>query len=472
MMDAASQPELERQSFWKSVVEALRGSRHNYTEGDLNRSILLLAIPMILEMIMESLFAIVDAFFVSSLGTNAVAAVALTESFVIILFGVAIGLSMATGAMVARRIGEKDPKAASIAATQAVLIGVFVAVPISITGVIFAPQLLRLMGGQPEVIEQGQHFARIIYGGSATIFLLFLNNAIFRGAGDAAFAMRALWISNIINIILNPCLILGLGPFPKLGLIGSAIGTTIGRGTGVLFQLWILFGGMARVQLSLKQMRIDLPVMMRLLRVSLNGMFQIMVSMTSWLGLVRITATFGSSALAGYLIAIRIIMFIILPAWGLCNAAATLVGQSLGAGKPERAEQAVYRAGFYNMIFMGAVAVIFIAFAESFLGVFSHEPEVVRLGSACLRTISYGYCFYAWGMVTLQAFNGAGDTWTPTLINLGCLWALQLPLGYTLAMHTRMGPQGVFAAIPIAQSMLALVGLWSFRRGKWKRKKI
>jgi putative MATE family efflux protein len=284
--------------------------------------------------------------------------------------------------------------------------------------------------------------------------------------------MRALWISNIINIILNPCLILGLGPFPQLGLTGSAIGTTIGRGSGVLFQLWILFGGMARVKLSLSTMRVNLPVMTRLFRVSLNGMFQVLVGMTSWLGLVRITASFGSSALAGYLIAIRIIMFIILPAWGLCNAAATLVGQSLGAGKPERAEQAVYRAGFYNMAFMGTVAVIFIIFAESFLGVFSREPEVLRYGASCLRTISYGYCFYAWGMVTLQAFNGAGDTWTPTLINLGCLWALQLPLGYILAIQAGMGAQGVFTAIPIAQSTLALVGLWNFRRGKWKGKKI
>jgi putative MATE family efflux protein len=339
-------------------------------------------------------------------------------------------------------------------------------------GVIFAPELLRLMGGDAAVVKTGQSFTRMLFGGSVTIFLLFLNNAIFRGAGDAAIAMRALWIANIINIILNPCLILGLGPFPQLGLLGSAVGTTIGRGCGVLFQFWVMFGGMSRISVSARQLRVNLEVLLRLLRVSFTGILQFLVSSASWIGLVRVISGFGSSALAGYMIAIRVIIFSILPAWGLCNAAATLVGQNLGAKNPDRAEQSVYRAGLYNMIFLGTLAVGFLVLAGPILRLFTAEPEVIAHGANCLRYISYGYIFYAWGMVIVQAFNGAGDTWTPTIINFACQWVFQIPLAWFLAFPAGMEATGVFLAITIAESSLALVGLWLFRRGRWKVQKI
>ncbi len=465
-------PEAPKPSLWASIREAIRGSEQDYTQGDLGRSILLLAIPMVLEMVMESLFAVVDAFFVASLGTSAIAAVALTESLLTIIYGVAVGLAMATTAMVARRIGERDPDGASVAAVQAILLGVVFSVGTAALGVIFAPDLLRLMGGDATVVETGKGFTRMLFGGSVTIFLLFLNNAIFRGAGDAAIAMRALWFANIINIILNPCLILGLGPFPQLGLLGSAVGTTIGRGCGVLFQFWVLFGGMSRISVNARQVRVNLEVLLRLLRVSFTGILQFLVSSASWIGLVRVISGFGSSALAGYMIAIRVIIFSILPAWGLCNAAATLVGQNLGAGNPDRAEKSVYRAGFYNMIFLGTLAIGFIALAGPILRLFTTDPEVVSYGVGCLRFISYGYVFYAWGMVIVQAFNGAGDTWTPTVINFACQWVFQIPLAWFLAFPAGMGATGVFVAITIAESLLAVVGLWLFRRGRWKVQKI
>lgn len=459
-------------SVWASVKEALRGSEADHTSGDLGRSILLLAVPMILEMLMESLFGITDVFFVSKLGNEAVAAVALTESILTILFGVAIGLSMSATAMVSRRIGERDEEGAAAAAAQAIFIGVLCSIPVMVAGVLLAPAMLRLMGGGSAVIALGQNFTRVILGGSVTIFLLFLNNAIFRGAGDAAIAMRVLWVANAINIILNPCLIFGLGPFPELGLLGSAVGTTIGRGCGVLFQFWVLFGGMSRISLSQRHLRPDWPVMWRLLRVSITGIAQFLVSTASWLGLVRIIAGSGSAALAGYQVALRIIVFVILPAWGLCNAAATLVGQNLGAGRSDRAEKAVYRAGWYNMAFLGSVALVLLVFAGPIVRVFLSDPEAVRYGVSCLRFISYGYGFYAWGMVTVQAFNGAGDTLTPMLINLSCQWALQIPLAWFLSFPMGMGATGVFLAITIAESVLALVGIWAFRRGTWKQMKI
>jgi len=468
----ASPPSAQHHGFWASVRESLRGSHQDYTEGTLDRAILLLAVPMILEMAMESLFGVVDAFFVSSLGTEAVAAVALTESLLSILFGVAIGLSMAATAMVARRIGEKDPQGASVAAAQAVFVGIFCSLPIAAIGVIFAPHLLALMGGEPAVIAVGQNFTRTIFGTCVFIFLLFLNNAIFRGAGDAAIAMRVLWLANIINIVLNPCLILGLGPFPKMGLVGSAVASSIGRGVGVAFQFWVLFGGMSRIKVAWHQMHVQWDVLRRLLQVSGTGILQVLVTTTSWLGVVRLVASFGSTALAGYMIAIRLIIFAILPAWGLSNAAATLVGQNLGAGKPDRAEQSVYRAGLYNMVFLGSLAVGFIVFAEPLLRIFSNDPEVIRQGSQCLRYICYGYGFYAWGMVTVQAFNGAGDTLTPTIINLACQWAFQIPFAWLLSYPAGFGATGVYLAITVAESILAVVGLWAFRRGRWKLKKI
>lgn len=471
MKEVASAGTVDR-GLWSSMVEAIRGSQQDYTEGSLRRSIFLLAVPMILEMGMESLFGIVDAYFVSGLGTNAVASVALTESLLTILFGLAIGLSMAATAMVARRIGEKDQEGACVAAAQCIIVGILCAVPVAALGLIYAPELLRLMGAEEAVIQTGQNFTRIIFGGCVSIFLLFLNNAIFRGAGDAAIAMRVLWLANTINIVLNPCLILGLGPFPQLGLMGSAVASTIGRGCGVLFQFWVLFGDKSRVPLARRHLHVDWRVIGRLLRVSFTGIIQVLVSTTSWLGLVRVISGFGSAALAGYMIAIRIVIFALLPAWGFSNAAATMVGQNLGAGKPDRAEKAVYQAGLFNMLFLGSVAIILILFAGPMMRIFTKDPVVIEIGTNCLRYISYGYGFYAWGMVMTNAFNGAGDTMTPTLINFACQWLFQIPVAWYLAFQLGMATTGVFLAITISESLLALVAVIVFRRGSWKRQAI
>jgi putative MATE family efflux protein len=461
-----------RSSIWRDLREAVAGSQQDFTEGAIPRAVLLLAVPMVLEMVMESLFGIVDVFFVARLGADAVATVGLTESMLSLVFGIALGLSMATTAMVARRIGEKDPEGAAVAAVHSIGIGVVVSLVIAIVSYWLAPRLLGRMGASPSIVATGSTYTRVMLGGVASIFLLFLINAIFRGAGDASIAMRALWIANAINIVLDPCLINGWGPFPRMGVTGAAVATTIGRSTGVIYQLAKLLGGRGRVKIHRHQIKLDWDVLQRLLRVSFNGMLQFMIATASWLGLVRIAAVFGSAAIAGYTIAIRILVFAILPSWGMANAAATLVGQNLGAGKPARAERSVWLTGFYNMIFLGAVAVLFIAFAERIIGIFTNDPAVLPLGVACLRFVSYGYVFYAYGMVMVQAFNGAGDTLTPTFINFFCYWLFQIPLAYTLAIKIGMGANGVFLAIAISESTLAVVSMVFFRRGKWKKQKI
>ncbi|HYN84229.1 MAG TPA: MATE family efflux transporter [Pyrinomonadaceae bacterium] len=457
---------------WRNVREAVGGTQQDFTEGSMGRAIWLLAVPMVLEMLMESLFGVVNVFWVARLGEAATAAVGLTESMLAIVFAVALGLSMATTATVARRVGEKNFEAAAHAGAQSILLGVIVAGAVGVVGVVFAPDLLRLMGADAAVIEQGAGYPRIILGSNVVIMLLFLNNGIFRGAGDATTAMRSLWIANAVNLVLDPCLIFGLGPFPEWGVTGSAIATTIGRGIGVLYQFWALGRGRARISVRREHVRPDPALMLHILRISLGGMFQFLVATASWVALVRIVAVFGSAALAGYTVAMRIVVFTILPSWGMANAAATLVGQNLGAGKPERAERAVWLTGFYNMLFLAVVTVVFVAFAEQLVGIFDVPPAVVPYGVDCLRYVSYGYIFYAYGMVMVQAFNGAGDTYTPTVINLFCYWLFQIPLAYALARPFGMGAQGVFLAITIAESTLALVSIVAFKRGRWKQAKV
>jgi len=459
----------EPPSFWTAVSDSLKGKQHDYTTGSLGRAILLLSVPMVLEMAMESLFGLVDVFFVAHLGSDATATVGITESIFTLVFAAALGLGMATTAMVARRVGEKNREAAAVAAVQSIALGVVISLVVGILGVLEAPRLLRLMGASTEIVQTGSAYARIMLGGSGTVFLLFLINAIFRGAGDPAIAMRVLWIANAINIVLDPCLILGLGPFPELGVTGAAVSTTIGRSIGVMLQLWYLFSPRNTVTIRRSQLVLDVDVMKRLIRTGANGMFQYLVATASWLALVRLVARFGADALAGYTIAIRIIVFAILPSWGMSNAAATLVGQNLGAQRPDRAEQAVWRTGFYNMAFLGCVAIVFIAFARPIVAQFTSEPAVQTLAAECLRFVSY--VFYAWGMVMVQAFNGAGDTATPTLINIGCYWLWQIPLAYVLS-NTVMGPRGIFLAIVISESTLAVVGMLAFRRGGWKNQKV
>ena len=462
----------DSQSLWTSLKEALRGSHQDYTTASLNRAIFLLAVPMVLEMVLESLFAVVDVFWVGRLGANAVAAVGLTESMLSLVFAVAMGLSLSTTAMVARRTGEKDPEGAAIAGVQAIALGLMVSLAIGIPCFIFAPRLLQLMGASPEIVAMGSGYTRICLGGSGVVLLLFLNNAIFRGAGDAAIAMRLLWVSNIINLILDPCLIFGWGPFPRLGVTGAAAATLIGRSIGVLYQFYRLMHGTERIHILTRQVRLRFDVLLRLLRVSLTGILQFGIAHTSWIGLVRIVSMFGAAALAGYTIGIRIVIFVILPSWGLSNAAATLVGQNLGAGNPERAEKAVWRTGLYNMIFLGLVGVFFVLFAEPVVRLFTHDPAVVPLGAACLRIVSYGNLGYAYFMVMMQAFNGAGDTVTPTIVNFFGFWLLEIPLAYWLAIPLHMRSNGAFFAIAIAEGSMAVASAILFKQGRWKKKKI
>jgi putative MATE family efflux protein len=427
---------------------------------------------MVAEMVMESVFAIADIFWVSKLGADSIATVGITESMLALIYAVAIGVSIGATATVARRTGEKDPEGAASAAVQAIVLGIALAIPIGVAGALLAPKLLAYMGGSPALVATGWRYTAIMLGGNVVIMLLFLINAIFRGAGDAAIAMRVLWFANILNIVLGPCFIFGLGPFPKLGVTGAALATTIGRGSGVLFQLWTLWRGRGRVVIQRRHLNLDPAVMLRMLRLSGNAMFQILIGTASWIGLVRIISGFGSAALAGYTIGIRIIVFALLPSWGMANAAATMVGQSLGAGKPDRAERSVWIAGFYNMIFLGVVGLAFVIGAPFLVSLFTRDPAIVPYGVACLRYVSYGFLFYAYGMVLTQAFNGAGDTWTPTWLNLFVFWLWEIPLAYVLAKVLGWGPRGVFLAITVAFSTLAVASAAVFRRGRWKLKKV
>jgi putative MATE family efflux protein len=461
-----------QRSLWSSLVEAVRGSHQDYTAGSLNRAILLLAVPMVLEMVLESLFAVVDVFWVGRLGANAVATVGLTESMLSLVFAVGMGLSLSTTAMVARRIGEKDPEGAAVAGVQAIALGLIVSLAIGLPCLLLAPRLLQWMGASPEIVAVGSGYTRICLGGSCAVLLLFLNNAIFRGAGDAAIAMRLLWVSNIINLVLDPCLIFGWLHFPKLGVTGAALATFIGRSIGVIYQFYRLLKGTERIHILAGQIRLQWNVMWRLVRVSLTGILQFAIAHTSWIGLVRIVSIFGAAALAGYTIAIRIVIFVILPSWGLSNAAATLVGQNLGAAKPERAEAAVWRTGLYNVMFLGAVGVLFILFAEPVVRLFTHDPDVVPLGAACLRIVSYGNLGYAYFMVMMQAFNGAGDTITPTIVNFFGFWLFEIPLAYWLAISLGMRSNGVFFSIAIAETSMAIASAILFKQGRWKKKKI
>jgi MATE family, multidrug efflux pump len=458
-------------ALWALTREALAGEHRDYTTGSIRDAIVLLAIPMVLELCLESVFAVVDVFFVSRLGADAVATVALTESMLVLLYAVAMGLSVGAMAVVARRIGEKDADGAARAAVQAILLGVIVAVPVGLFGGVYARSLLEAMGASPGVAA-GSAFTTIVLGANGVIMMLFLINAVFRGAGDAAIAMRVLWIANAINIVLDPCFIFGLGPFPELGVAGAAVATTTGRGIGVLVQLWFLSRPGNRVAIRARHLRFDPHVMMSMVRLSGSAVVQGLIPNLSWLGLVRILSTFGSDALAGFAIAFRIMVFAFLPAWGLANAAATLVGQNLGARQPERAEASVWRACFYNMVFLGVVGLIFVVLPGPIVGAFTGDAGVRSNAVAALRIISAGFPFYAYAMVLTNSFNGAGDTLTPTVINFFCFWLWELPVAYALAHLLGFGATGVFWSIAVAYSTMALVSVVLFRRGRWKQKKV
>ena len=457
---------------WATVREAVRGSHQDYTEAPIGRAVILLSVPMVLEMLMESVFAVVDIFFVGRLGADAVATVGITESLMTIIYAVAIGLSIGATAIVARRIGEKDRDRAARAAVQSIVLGVGVAIVIGVIGATFGAELLRAMGASDEVVRTGSGFTRVMLGGSGTVLLLFLINAVFRGAGDAAIAMRVLWFANAINIVLGPCLIFGLGPFPQLGVAGAAVGTTIGRGCGVVYQIVHLTRRGGRIEVYAHHLGLDLEVMKGILRVSGTAMFQNFIATASWMGLIRILTGFGSTAVAGNTIGIRIILFALLPSFGVSNAAATLVGQNLGAGKPERAEAAAWRAGLYNTICLSAVGLIFLLFAPALIGIFTNDAEVAAYGIRCLRIVAAGFLFYGYGMVLTQSFNGAGDTRTPTLIHLFCLWCWEIPLAWLLAYPLGFGPTGVFIAVSVAFSTLAVVSASLFRKGHWKLQRV
>jgi len=454
--------------FFQLFRLAISGSEKEFTTGSIDRAIFLLSVPMVLEMLMEGLFAIVDIFFVSRLGKEATATIGLTEVVITQVIALAFGLSMATTAVVARRIGEKDREGASVAAFQAILIGAIVCALIGIIFYFTSTDILRAMGGSDELVAKGNGYTRIMLTGSASVFFLFLNNAIFRGAGDAAIAMRTLWIANGINIILDPLFIFGIGPFPELGVMGAAVATTTGRTIGVGYQVYYLLNGKSLIRIERRHFVWIGDIIVKLLKVSSTGVLQFAMATASWLFIVRILAFFGDAVVAGYAIGIRIVIFTILPAWGMASAAATLVGQNLGALQPGRAEKSVWRSAFINMIFLTSISILFVIFAPAIIPLFTPDQLVIDEGVRCLRIICLGYVFYAYGMVIGQAFNGAGDTVTPTQINFIAFWVLQIPLSYLLAKILHWGPVGVYWAIAISESSLALIAIYIFRKGKWK----
>jgi putative MATE family efflux protein len=457
------------------IKQSLQGESHDYTQGSIRKAVFLLAVPMIMEMMMESVFAIVDLYFVGHLpnSSNAIQTVGLTESVITIVYSLAIGISMAATALVARRIGEKNPEGAAHAGAQAILLSIFVTIGISIAGFIYAADILRLMGAEETTVQMGTTYTRIMMGGSLVIMLLFMINGIFRGAGDASMAMKSLWLANICNIILCPILIRGLGPIPAFGLTGAAMATTIGRGIGVVYQLYHLLRGSSQVRIRGRHLKWNFPLIKSVINIASPGTLQFIIASCSWIFLAKMVAdTGGDIASAGYQTALRVIMFFILPAWGLSNAAATLVGQNLGAQQPERAAQSVLKTAKYNIVFMAAVSLIFIGFPEYIVSFFTSDPGVTGYAVKAMRIISAGYVFYGIGMVMANAFNGAGDTWTPTWINLGGFWAFQIPLAYVLAVVMKMGPLGVFIAIPVAETAISIVAYILFKKGKWKQKQV
>lgn len=454
---------------YQHFILAISGKETDFTTGSIRKAIFMLSIPMILEMMMESIFAIVDIAYVSQISVNAVATIGLTESVITLVYAVAIGLSMAATAVVARRIGEKDVQGARESAVQAILLGVVVSVLVGIIGFLYAKEILGLMGAEQDLINEGYGYTKLLIGGNITILLLFLINAIFRGAGDASIAMWTLVLSNGLNIILDPIFIFGWGPIPEYGVMGAAIATNIGRGTAVLFQLGILFFGWSRIKITLKDVVLNFKVMFNLIKVSAGGIAQFLIGTSSWVFLMRIMSEFGSEVLAGYTIAIRVMLFTLMPSWGMSNAAATLVGQNLGAKQPERAEISVWKTGKYNAIFMGIVSVIYLFFAPEIVSWFNDNPVVISNGGLCLQIIAAGYIFYAYGMVVTQAFNGSGDTGTPTKINLVAFWLFQLPFAYLVAITFEYGAVGVFVAITLAEVLLAIIAMIWFKKGKWKK---
>lgn len=458
--------------FFIDLKTAITGTEHNFTSGSLNRAIFMLAVPMVLEMVMESLFAVVDIYFVSKVSVDAVATIGLTESVIMLVFAIAIGISMAASAMVARRIGEEKPGEAADAAWQSILLGIIVSGIIGIAGLMYAPNILRAMGGSENLIAQGQNYTRWMFGGNLTIMLLFLINAVFRGAGDASLAMRTLWLANGINIVLDPMLIHGFGPIPAMGVEGAAIATTIGRGTGVLYQLYHLFNRGSVVHIKRNNLMLKPHLILRLIKVSLGGIGQYIIGTASWIFLVRIIAIFGSDVVAGYTISFRIIMFTILPSWGLSNAAATLVGQNLGAKNPDRAERSVWKSAQYNLVFMLVVSILLWVFATPTVALFNADGEVLKTGVQSLKYITASYVFFSYGMVVSQAFNGAGDTRTPTKVNFFAYWVFQIPVAYLLSVTLNLEAEGVFITMLGSISLSAIIFVAIFKRGKWKQTEI